>query len=137
MARTDSHVQVNPVHRESMHPKRLLSHLAQGIELGLSGRYPEAIEELSRAVDEDPNNVVAHTSLGVAFHRLGEDSRALNCYQVALKIDHRYAEAHYFGANILYGHGSVREAIAGYTVAIGLNPELIEAQEACTAGPAD
>ena len=101
----------------------------QGIKLGLDGKYHEAITELSRVVEEHPKHVVAQTSLGVAFHRLEEDDQALACYETALKIDPIYAEAHYFRANILYRRGQVREAIAGYTVGIGLKPELIDAHQ--------
>jgi tetratricopeptide (TPR) repeat protein len=97
--------------------------------LGLSGKIHEAIDELTRAVEEAPGDVVARTSLGVAFHRLGQDDRALSCYQAALKLDPNNAEAHYFRANSLYAQGNVREAIAGYTIAIGLKPELIEAHQ--------
>ena len=104
-------------------------HFSQGVKWGLSGRYHEAIAELSRAVEEDPDHVAAHTSLGVAFHRLSEDDRALACYETALRLDPIHAEAHYFRANILYSHGNVREAITGYTIAIGLRPELIEAHQ--------
>ena len=120
---------VNPVHEDAAPVKQTDSHFVQGIKLGLSGKYHEAIDELFKAIKEDPEDVVSHTSLGVAFHRLGEDDRALSCYETALKIDPIYAEAHYFRANILYGRGSVREAIAGYIVAIGLKPELIEVHE--------
>jgi tetratricopeptide (TPR) repeat protein len=109
--------------------------LARGITLGVGGNYRAAIDELSRAVEENPDHVVARASLGVAFHRLGEDERALSCYEAALKIDPIYAEAHYFRANILYSQGNVREAIAGYTVALGLKPELIEAHQ--RPGPED
>jgi len=105
------------------------THFVQGIALGLSGKYREAIEALSRAVEENPDHVVAHTSLGVACHRSGEEERALACYEAALRIDPIYAEAHYFRANLLYSQGNVREAIAGYTVAIGLRPELIQAHQ--------
>jgi tetratricopeptide (TPR) repeat protein len=112
---------------EISRPQQTRQHVEQGIQLGLRGEYPEAIEELFKAVEADPDDVVARTSLGVAFHFVGEDDRALACYEAALKIDPIYAEAHYFRANILYHYGDVREAVAGYTVAIGLQPELIEA----------
>jgi tetratricopeptide (TPR) repeat protein len=102
-----------------------LSHFSQGVQLGLSGNDQEAVIALSRAVEEDHGNVAAYTSLGVAFHRLGEDDRALSCYETAIKLNSRYAEAHYFRANILYSQGNVRDAIAGYTIAMGLEPELI------------
>ena len=119
----------NPVHDDTTPLTQTVSHLVKGIELGLSGKYGEAIDELFKAVEEDPDHVVARTSLGVAFHRSGEDDRALSCYEAALQIDPKYAEAHYFRANILYNQGNVREAIAGYTMAIGLKPELIEAHQ--------
>jgi tetratricopeptide (TPR) repeat protein len=122
---------VNPVHEDTTFPAQTDAHghFDQGIKLGLSGMYSEAIDELSKSVEEDPDHVVTHTSLGVAFHRLGEDDRALACYETALRIEPICAEAYYFRANILYDHGNVREAIAGYTIAIGLKPELIEAHQ--------
>ena len=122
---------VNPVHEDITPVKQTdaHAHFSQGINLGLSGKIHEAIHELSKAVEDDPDQIVAQTSLGVALHRVGEDDRALSCYEAALKIDPNDAEAHYFRANILYSHGNVREAIAGYTIAIGLEPELIEAHQ--------
>jgi len=120
---------VRPVHEDVALVKQTASHFSRGIELGLSGKVQEAIGELSKAVSEDPDHVIANTSLGVAFHRLGEDDRALSCYEDALKIDPKSAEAHYFRANILYAQGNVREAIAGYRTAIGLKPELIQAHQ--------
>jgi tetratricopeptide (TPR) repeat protein len=124
-----SHFFVNPVHREFTPVKQTTSHFSQGVELGLSGKFREAIDELSRAVAQNPQYVVAYTSLGVAFHGVSEDARALSCYEAALKIDPNYPEAHYFRANLLYSQGNVREAIAGYTIAIGLKPELIDAHQ--------
>jgi tetratricopeptide (TPR) repeat protein len=126
---TNSHVLINPRHGKIVLPIQVKAHFLQGIEQGLSGKYHEAIDELSKAAEEDPSHVVTHTSLGVAFHRLGKDQRALSCYETALKLDPIYAEAYYFRANILYSHGRVREAIAGYTMAIGLKPELIESHQ--------
>lgn len=104
-------------------------HLVRGIQLGIDGKYHEALDEISKVVEEDRSNVIAHTSLGVVYHRLGEDDRALACYQTALRLDPKHAEAHYFRANILYERGDVRQAIADYTIAVGLAPALIEAHE--------
>ncbi|HET6594017.1 MAG TPA: tetratricopeptide repeat protein [Anaerolineales bacterium] len=126
---------VKSVREDRSRIQHTASWFSRGIELGLSGKYREAIAELSKAVEEDPNLVFARTSLGVAFHRLGDEDRALSCYEAALRIDPIYAEAHYFRANILYKQGEVHEAIAGYTVAVGLNPALIEAHQ--TPAPED
>ena len=120
---------VKPGHKTIAHPEQTEppGHFLQGVEFGLRGMYQAAADEFSRVVEEDPEDAVACTSLGVAFHRLSEDDRALTCYEAALKRDPIHAEAHYFRANILYSQGNVREAIAGYTIAVGLQPELIEA----------
>jgi tetratricopeptide (TPR) repeat protein len=124
-----SHSLANPVRENTALSKPTVSHFSQGVEFGLSGKYHEAVDELSKSVKGNPNIAVAHTSLGVAFHRLGEDDRAISCYEAALRIDSNYAEAYYFRANIFHGQGKVREAITEYTKAIGLKPELIEAHQ--------
>jgi tetratricopeptide (TPR) repeat protein len=126
---TDPYVLVDPVHKDNVLVEQVNFHYFKGLALGLNGKYQEAIDELFKAVEGNPNHVVAQTSLGVAFHRLGEDDRAVACYEAALKINPKHAEAHYFLSNILYAHGNVREAIAEYSAAIGLDPELIEAHQ--------
>jgi tetratricopeptide (TPR) repeat protein len=118
---------VHSIGKEILPPERPDPRFVHGVELGSRGEYHAAIGELSRLVAERPDHVVAQASLGVAFHRVGEDDRALACYEAALKVDPIYAEAHYFRANILYRRGQMKEAIAAYTVAIGLKPELIDA----------
>ena len=123
------YVLVDPVHKDTVPVEQVNFHFLKGIELGLNGKYQEAIDELFKAAEEDPDHVVAHTSLGVAFHRLGEDDRAVSCYEAALQINLKQADAHYFLSNILYARGNIREAMAEYTAAIGLEPELIEAHQ--------
>ncbi len=120
---------MHTVHEAAAPARQAPSHVSQGIELGLSGRYHGAVDQLSKAVEENPQHVFAQTSLGVAFHKLGEDERALSCYEAALRIDPIHAEAHYFRANILYAHGNFRDAIAGYRMALGLKPELLDAHQ--------
>jgi tetratricopeptide (TPR) repeat protein len=123
----ESQPPLNPARENTPPAKSIVSHFSQGVELGLLGKYQEAVEELAQSVNGNPRHVAAQTSLGVAFRRLGQEDRALSCYETALKINPKSAEAHYFRANILYGQGNVREAITEYTLAIGLEPQLIEA----------
>ncbi len=99
----------------------------QGVKLGLNGKYREAVSELSQAVEQNSNFVVAYVSWGVALHRLGNDDHALSSYDRALNVDAKHGEAHYFRANIFYPQKNVPQGIAGYTIAIGLQPALIEA----------
>jgi tetratricopeptide (TPR) repeat protein len=127
MNQPESGINENPVQENTPPAKPTFSHFSQGVEHGLSGKYEEAVGELTQSVQGNPRHIPAQTSLGVAFHRLGQEDRALSCYEAALKIDPRSAEAHYFRANILYGRGNVREAITEYTTAVGLKPELIDA----------
>jgi tetratricopeptide (TPR) repeat protein len=101
-------------------------HYAQGVKLGLSRKYQPAISELSLALEEHSDSAEIHVSLGIALHKIGKDDRALASYESALKISPKYAEAHYFRANIHYPR-NVPQGIAGYTRAIGLQPVLIEA----------
>jgi tetratricopeptide (TPR) repeat protein len=124
---TDLSTPENPVQGYTPPAAQAGPDVMQEIEPGFSGKADQAIDELFRAVERNPGDVVARTSLGVAFHRQGQDDRALDCYEAVLEIDPGHAEAHYFRANILYRRGEAREAIAGYTAAIGLEPALIEA----------
>jgi tetratricopeptide (TPR) repeat protein len=102
-------------------------HYKQGIEFGLLKDYQQAIFELTRAVELEPDFVEAYVSLGVALHKAGQDDKALENYEAAINLSPEYAEAHYFHANIYHIRQQMPQAIAGYTIAIGLNPALINA----------
>jgi tetratricopeptide (TPR) repeat protein len=125
--RTGSHFLGRSVRQQVHSAPQTAVDFSRGLELGLGGMYREAIEVFSRVLREDPSHVTAQTSLGVAYRRLDENDRALASYEAALRIDPIHAEAHYFRANILYSQGDVREAIAAYTIAVGLQPDLIDA----------
>jgi tetratricopeptide (TPR) repeat protein len=122
-----SHAPTAPVRKDIPPVKQASSHFEQGLRFGFKEQYQKAVEELNKSVEEKPNNLLAQLSLGVACRRLNEIDRALSCYEAALKINPKFAEAHYFRANILYDLGNVREAMDSYTIAIGLRPELIDA----------
>lgn len=99
----------------------------QGVENGLKGNYRKAIAFLMESIKHNNEFIQAQVNLGVAYRKLGDDERALEYYDIAIEINPRYAESHYFRANIFYPDIDLPGGIAGYTRAIGLQPELIEA----------
>jgi tetratricopeptide (TPR) repeat protein len=101
-------------------------HYAKGVRLGLAAKYRQASRELAKAIAQQPDSIEAHVSLGVALRKLGELDQALESYGTALGLS-KYAEAHYFCANIYYTRRQIPRAIAGYTRAVGLEPALIQA----------
>jgi tetratricopeptide (TPR) repeat protein len=102
-------------------------HYAQGVKFGLAGKYAKAASELAKAVTDHPDLVLAQVSLGVALHKIGDHERALKHFEIALELSPRDAEAHYFRANVFYAQKSMSQAIAGYTIAVGIQPALIKA----------
>src|SRR5215216_2851808 len=55
----DSHSFANPVDENNIPIEQIEAHahFLEGVELGLSGKYQEAIEELAKTVEEDPRHV--------------------------------------------------------------------------------
>ena len=115
-------------------PKQTASYASHGIELGLRGRYHGAVDQLSRAVEEQPQDALAQTSLGVAYHKLGEDERALSCYEAALRIDPLQAEARLFPGEYSLCAGKLSRC--HYRLSHGARPETGTGGRASTSGPA-
>jgi Tfp pilus assembly protein PilF len=49
--------------------------------------FKSAVENLKKAVQENPNNVDAHTMLAYSYRKLGTFDKSMEHYQKALKID--------------------------------------------------
>ena len=70
-------------------------HVGIGAALFRDGRFAEASQQLSRALDIDPHNVDALHVLGVLNGEQGQLTQAQDCLQRALKIDASRAEIHF------------------------------------------
>jgi tetratricopeptide (TPR) repeat protein len=66
-----------------------------GLALYRQGRVKEAMNELERAVAEDPRLAAAHNTLGMIFHELGKGEAAAANFKAALQADPGLAEAAY------------------------------------------
>tara|TARA_Y100000031_G_scaffold80673_1_gene89018 strand:- start:625 stop:876 length:252 start_codon:yes stop_codon:yes gene_type:complete len=62
-------------------------YLDLGLAYGKSGKYEEAIESYTQAIEIDPDNAEAHWGLGAAYGKTGMTEKAIKSYKQALRID--------------------------------------------------
>ena len=53
---------------------------------------PQAIENLSRALELEPENAAVYNTLGMLFQKRGEPGHAADCYRQALAIAPGHAD---------------------------------------------
>jgi Flp pilus assembly protein TadD len=56
--------------------------------------YKSAVDYLTKAVQEEPNNADAQNMLGYSYRKLGTFDKSMEHYQRALKIDANHRSAH-------------------------------------------
>ena len=101
--------------------------MATGMDLHDSGKLDEAIEAYRRAIDTDPNFVIAHNNLGMVYIDKEELPHAVAALKRAIKVDPAYAEAY---NNLGYVHRKMKEnalAAAYYEKFLELDPEVDDA----------
>ena len=67
--------------------EELKRQLKFGVRAAQQDHWDEAIYRWRKALQLDPNNVMAHNNLAVAYEQLGEYGLALEEYQIAYRLD--------------------------------------------------
>jgi tetratricopeptide (TPR) repeat protein len=111
----------------SENPGSWMAHNNLATRLLQLGRTEEAIEQLEKALQIDPNYATGHNNLGNALLRLGRLDESLAHLQKALEIYPTYPEAHNNIGNTLLQMGRVDEAVAHYNTAVEIDPRYVEA----------
>ena len=71
---------------------------AAGEKAAKAGDYNQAVAQLEKVVQRDPNNAEAHNYLGYSLRKLGQYDRAGNHYRAALQLKPDFQEAiEYYG----------------------------------------
>jgi tetratricopeptide (TPR) repeat protein len=117
-------------------------------ELGRSydiiGRYPEAIDVYTKAINGDQNFAEAYSNRGVAWWKAGNWDKALEDCRKAIELDPRFAGGHYNFAEVVFArvqelrskgldgdraliHVEAQKAVDEYRVATELDPDLMDA----------
>jgi len=61
-------------------------HFDRGVRLAAEGHYPNAIMELKLATRANPEHAETRVELGLAYHQMGQLSKAIKAYLAALEI---------------------------------------------------
>jgi tetratricopeptide (TPR) repeat protein len=94
----------------------------EGIALGKSGRFDEAVKFLTQALEINQGNALAHYNLALAYQAQGEMVNAIREHQRALGIDPGLARAHRYSGPVLKIMGGLDEAIQQYQKTVDTSP---------------
>jgi tetratricopeptide (TPR) repeat protein len=94
-----------------------------GLHFQKKNRHKNAIEVLKEVIREDATYIKAYNAMGVSYNYLGDCSRAIHSYKLALKIN---PNIDYVYNNLGYSHfiyGNYDMAIDAFRKAISLNDQ--------------
>lgn len=98
-----------------------LVHLRLGDSMLQEGRPTQALAELGKAADLDPDNPVIRNILGITYLEKGMAGPAIEEFQKALSLDPDYVEVHNNLGTALLRDGRVKESIKEFNLALN-NP---------------
>lgn len=105
-------------------------HNQRGIEFYDREDYPQAIEQLLRAVELDPTNPLYHGNLAVAYHDFNLPEQAMTHYQRALELDPSDITCHLNLGQLYASLEDYQSAVACWRKVLSLAPDGPEAEEA-------
>ena len=98
-------------------------YLRRGIEAEQQGQDAEAIQDLTKAIELNPELAKAYYIRGLAYGSQGEYKHAVQDYTKAIELNPEFAEAYYFRGSAYSIQGEYERAIEDLTKAIELEPD--------------
>jgi tetratricopeptide (TPR) repeat protein len=92
-----------------------------------SGKNDDAIVELRKAIELDPQNAQAHAKLGLALYEKGRLDEAIKVYRKAIELGPTDAQVHNNLGNALRRQQNLAAAVTAYREAIRLQPDYAAA----------
>jgi tetratricopeptide (TPR) repeat protein len=96
--------------------------LQRGIGLQDAGRIEDAIAEHERALEFDPEYVLAHTNLIILYGRTKQPQKAEEHFQAAVRINPNSADSYYNYGVVLFEQRRYAEAEGLFQKALEVNP---------------
>ena len=98
-------------------------YLRRGIEAEQRGQNAEAIQDLTKSIELNPELAEAYYTRGLAFSNQDEYEHAIQDYTKAIELNPEFAEACYFRGSAYSIQGEYERAIEDWTKAIELKPD--------------
>jgi tetratricopeptide (TPR) repeat protein len=98
-----------------------------GVAAGKSGKLKFALQELQKAVQEDPQNALARLNLGTALTKLGNKEAAIEQFRQAIRLKPDFSMAHCNLGVLLAERGSRDKAMEHFRQAIHFDPQYLNA----------
>jgi tetratricopeptide (TPR) repeat protein len=98
-----------------------------GQHASVSGDWPEAARLFRKAIDLAPDDAIMRLNLAQTLSRMGNVRAALAELEAAIRVDPRFARAHFMMGTLLERSGRDEEAIDRYTAAVTHDPRLRDA----------
>lgn len=91
--------------------------------------FKAAAEAFKRAIEHDPNFILAYNNLGATYNALGCHSEAIKVLQKALSIQPDHAGSHFELGVALDRSHRYSEAVSAYRQAIHFDPHFVRAHD--------
>ncbi|MBR2216419.1 MAG: tetratricopeptide repeat protein [Selenomonadaceae bacterium] len=99
----------------------------QGASLFAQGRYAEAVNCFTQAIEKNPRLAFAYHNRGSAYGKMKNYTQAIADFSQAIALDTNYATAYSGRGFAYYGTKTYERAAADFSKAISLNPQYAEA----------
>jgi tetratricopeptide (TPR) repeat protein len=114
--------------REKETPKSTADeHFEKGTGFQAKNKFKEAISEYEKVVESDQNHYRAWTCMALSYGQLGNNEKAIECCQEAVRTNPMGLEAWLFMGFCYGGLGAYKQTIVACRKALELNPRSADA----------
>ena len=120
----------------ALEPSFAIAHQRLGVQLAAMNRPAEALRELERARELDPQSLIINALVGFAYFENRQFDRAIAELRETIEMDPHFPPAHEFLAHVHEARGNQEAAFAEFTEwrrLVGDPPERLEALRAAFA----
>ena len=104
-----------------VNPNSAMAHDILGLLELKEGKYPKALEHLTKAIELDETFALAYYNRGIAFRYLNNNEAAMNDFNKAIEIRQNLAQFYFTRALVSKAEGEMDDALEDYDKALLLN----------------